>query len=76
MTTDLSDPRGAHVTFNYAKRHYIGEVKDWYRDETTDGTVRLIVHHFNGERWMDPNYTDRPLNPPMRSVEFLEREWE
>lgn len=69
------DPRLAHVTFDYAGRHYLGTVRDCYRDDAT-GTVRLKVHHMNGEPWMDPYYPDRTLDPPMCNVNVLEREYE
>lgn len=61
---DIDDnPVGAQVTFTREGRHYIGDVRGYYRDE--DGTPRLRVSWFNGEPW--------PIDPPAALVWVLER---
>ena len=58
------DPRGAQIVFTRAPHgRMLGDVRDHYRDE--DGTVCLIVTHFNGEPW--------PIDPPAALVGVLQR---
>ena len=45
----------------------LGDVRDSYHDHET-GSLRLVVHHFNGQRW--------PLDPLATQVTVLEREYE
>ena len=60
----VNDPTGAQIVFVRAPHgRLLGDVRDHYRDE--DGTVRLVVTHFNGERW--------PIDPPAALVWVLER---
>ena len=58
------DPIGAQIVFTRAPHgKMLGDVRDFYRDE--DGTVCLVVTHFNGEPW--------PIDPPAALVWVLER---
>ena len=61
----VNDPTGAQIVFVRAPHgRLLGDVRDHYRDE--DGTVRLVVTHFNSEPW--------PVDPPAALVTVLRRD--
>ena len=64
----VCDPRGAQVALAYQGRTLLGDVVGCYYQEHGCAGPRLVVRHFNGERW--------PIDPGVLAVDVLARETE